>query len=414
MVPQLQMLDNFMLLASPPSSAKSSSSSTATTTTKSKTTKTIATDENDVTAVSNSGTQSNVVCSKQVEKKKDKDDNDHHKKTYTLYLIRHGEASHNVQEKIAKKKALDDAIAEGYTKDCQYTKDVMEQARKDVLNDTKLFDAPLSELGKEEARKSSNFMYNDLLVNHPDLPTPKIVLVSPLQRTLQTANIMFPNTTTTENNDEQVAAVDVSKSNKPPKCTIHVREELRERCTGKPPDRRISSEKLIQNPLYRSFSMRRLRRHSLDNKNNPHHPYQLQQQKQQKGQEQQEQEEQREHLEHQDKRQKPNKNKDTTGNDGAKQEENKSMLRERTNMLWSVLADIKPATTTAPTATNDDSDSADDNAIAIVSHKAYLREIERGPFQRPESKEFTNGEIRVYRVTINTQSKTLIESNRIV
>ena len=39
-------------------------------------------------------------------------------------------------------------------------------------------------------------------------------------------------------------------------------------------------------------------------------------------------------------------------------------------------------------------------AIAIVTHKGYLRELERGPLCVPQATEFGNGEVRVYAVTI--------------
>jgi hypothetical protein len=55
-------------------------------------------------------------------------------KTFTLYLIRHGEATHNVLEKAARKAALEKAIADGYDKDSDEAKNRMEEARKGVLN----------------------------------------------------------------------------------------------------------------------------------------------------------------------------------------------------------------------------------------------------------------------------------------
>ena len=313
-------------------------------------------------------------------------------KTYTLYLIRHGEACHNVQEKIAKSKAMESAIANGYTKECEYTKEKMEQARKEVLNDVTLFDAPLSDLGKQEAQKSSKYFYDDLLRNHPELPTPKVVLVSPLQRTLQTAHIMFPTTSSSslnseddaDQNEDSSTSTNATASRRAP-CSIHVREEVRERCTGKPPDSRVSSATLVQNPMYRSFSMRRLRRNSIENSiNNNNNNCSV-------------------GAIHDDCQQKKRQKHGHT-NGGGKQgqqqqhheEENKSMLRERTNKLWSLLAEAK------------------DQSVAIVTHKAYLRELERGPFQRPHSKEFRNAEIRVYRVTIDSLHKTLLKSDRIV
>ena len=38
-------------------------------------------------------------------------------RTYTLFLIRHGEASHNIEEKAASEKAKDKAIQDGLSLD---------------------------------------------------------------------------------------------------------------------------------------------------------------------------------------------------------------------------------------------------------------------------------------------------------
>merc|ERR1719221_217117 len=38
-------------------------------------------------------------------------------------------------------------------------------------------------------------------------------------------------------------------------------------------------------------------------------------------------------------------------------------------------------------------------AVAIVTHKGFLRELERGPLGQPEASEFANGEVRMYEVT---------------
>ena len=60
----------------------------------------------------------------------------------TLYAVRHGEALHNIEEKIAKEQAK----REGRDP---------EEARKAVLNDPELYDAELSKEGKRMARDAS-------------------------------------------------------------------------------------------------------------------------------------------------------------------------------------------------------------------------------------------------------------------
>ena len=248
----------------------------------------------------------------------------------TLFLIRHGEASHNVLEKMAKEQALKEALAEGLKEADELTKERVELARQRVLLDDKLFDAPLSELGKEEARGACEALAS--LAKDQGLPYPEEVLVSPLTRTLETANLIFPQ-----------------------HANIRVREELRERCTGKPPDTRSTPDQLRARISFSRFSMTRLEELAAI------------QQSQQQWELQQE-------------------------------EENKAMLRERTCQLFRLLAEC-------PT---------DRKSIAVVTHKAYLRELERGPFGDPDAVEFNNGEIRVYKIRLHPETEFIEHADRIV
>ena len=126
----------------------------------------------------------------------------------TLYFIRHGEAKHNILEKAAIKNAKEDAVAEGFAEDAEETKQRMELARQEILNNESLLDAPLSPAGMKEAEGARNDI--ERIIKGKQLPPPTKVLVSPLQRALQTANIVFPGHK-----------------------NIKVREEVRERLTGK-------------------------------------------------------------------------------------------------------------------------------------------------------------------------------------
>jgi broad specificity phosphatase PhoE len=251
----------------------------------------------------------------------------------TLFLIRHGEASHNVLEKMAKEEALQQALSEGLKADDDLTKERMELARQRVLLDDNLFDAPLSDLGKEEASRARDALAS--LSNAQNLPFPEEILVSPLTRTLETANLVFPY-----------------------HANVHVREELRERCTGKPPDTRSPTDQLRSRISFSRFSMDRLE--EMAESAALHHSQQ--------------------HWEKQ------------------KKEENKSMLRERTRQLFRLLAECPPT----------------QKSIAVVTHKAYLRELERGPFGNPESPEFKNGEIRVYKIRLHPETKFIEHAERIV
>eukprot|EP00429_Kryptoperidinium_foliaceum_P000478 CAMPEP_0176009410 /NCGR_PEP_ID=MMETSP0120_2-20121206/4236_1 /TAXON_ID=160619 /ORGANISM="Kryptoperidinium foliaceum, Strain CCMP 1326" /LENGTH=196 /DNA_ID=CAMNT_0017342205 /DNA_START=233 /DNA_END=820 /DNA_ORIENTATION=+ len=69
-----------------------------------------------------------------------------------VYLIRHGEASHNVLEKKAQQQAKEEAEAEGLPP--SEVEERMEAARVAVLCDESLRDASLSEQGRQDARRA--------------------------------------------------------------------------------------------------------------------------------------------------------------------------------------------------------------------------------------------------------------------
>lgn len=136
----------------------------------------------------------------------------YHHRSYILYLIRHGEALHNVQEKLAEEAAQEEGKKLNLSP--LEIKQRMELARHQVLEDPAFFDSPLTERGVQQAREASTKLYA------MQRPLPTEVFVSPLQRTLQTAAHLFVPEHHT---------------------SIRVREELRERLTGRPADNRYSS-----------------------------------------------------------------------------------------------------------------------------------------------------------------------------
>jgi broad specificity phosphatase PhoE len=260
-------------------------------------------------------------------------------KTVILYLIRHGEASHNVLEKAAKKRAKEECIAEGYAPDSPEVKQAMEEARKSVLHDVNLFDASLSDLGRQEATTASKQL-QELVVANNGLILPEEVLVSPLTRTLETADLIFPD-----------------------HANIRVREELRERQTGLPPDSRRSTATLRRRPTFHRFSMSRIRGQSMTNFELPQFA-QL--------------------FLGDDSDDEDFLNCDDSSDYSMieETEEDKQMLRKRTKKLFELLIE------------------SEHSSLAIVTHKGYLRELERGQFEQPDAKEFNNCEVRVYRVTV--------------
>merc|ERR1719378_292099 len=128
---------------------------------------------------------------------------------------------------------------DGLPEDHPITKQRMDEARKAVLNDENLKDAKLSALGRREAEAARDELKNLIAEQQEQgqqLAEPEYVLVSPLTRTLETADIIFP--------DHR---------------GIHVREDLAERRTGKPPDTRSPVSHLELRSSFAHFSMKRLR-----------------------------------------------------------------------------------------------------------------------------------------------------------
>ena len=76
--------------------------------------------------------------------------------------------------------------------------------------------------------------------------------------------------------------------------------------------------------------------------------------------------------------------------------ESKEMLRERASKLFDLLME------------------AEHRHVMIVSHKGYLREVERGLFGLTDSPLFGNAELRVYRVIFTKGDRSLESLERLV
>lgn len=226
----------------------------------------------------------------------------------TLYLIRHGEAVHNIEERQAMQSAKTQAMMEGLTPSSKEFQQRVETARREVLLDETLLDAALSPSGKMQALDALAEIKRLTMQGYPQ---PTAIYVSPLQRTLQTAAILFP---------EHPG--------------IHVREELRERRTGLPCDQRQRADLVAMRQTFNFMSFDELKSHDRHQR----------------------------HL------------KSTT--------EDSVELRGRTALLETLMRDQGA------------------ESLAVVTHKGYLRELERGPLQNPAAKEFGNCEVRVYQVTL--------------
>jgi broad specificity phosphatase PhoE len=53
------------------------------------------------------------------------------------------------------------------------------------------------------------------------------------------------------------------------------------------------------------------------------------------------------------------------------------------------------------------------DSVVIVTHKGFLRALERGAFGQPHATEFQNCELRVYRFTMSRGSKILDQVERL-
>lgn len=294
-----------------------------------------------------------------------------------VYLIRHGEASHNVLEKKAKQRAKEEAEAEGLSP--REVAERMEEARKAVLVDESLRDAQLSENGRQDAIQARETL--ERLTKERRWNMPRKVLVSPLTRTLETADLIFPH------HD-----------------SICVHEEIQERQTGKPCDSRQSASKLstsfqrfrmnamtsfqddaifcsdddddddsdARSPSTTAFATEKIRADTLRWNSEGH--------------------ERDEECQSSPDCRRGQQRRTLSDPLGPLQEEDKMELRRRTRKLLGLL---------------------DEPSIAVVTHKGYLRELERGTLGRPDAKEFGNGEIRVYRIHLDADQE-LEHAERVV
>jgi broad specificity phosphatase PhoE len=103
------------------------------------------------------------------------------RKEKVVYFIRHAEAYHNIKEREAVERVKQQGCDEA----------AQEAARKLVLQDESLRDAPLSESGRMQAKFESTRIHVLHQVCSDKYPCPKTVLVSPLRRALMTATDLF-------------------------------------------------------------------------------------------------------------------------------------------------------------------------------------------------------------------------------
>lgn len=282
-------------------------------------------------------------------------------RTYTVYLIRHGEAIHNVVEKQAQNEAAQLCCKRGLSCDDNETLQAMEEARKGVLRDPSFFDAAITELGRKEAR-SARIILTEYVKE--GLPSPQEVLTSPLQRCLGTVEELFPD-----------------------KCVdVRVEEDLRERLTGRPADNRYSSDVLEKR--FPRFDFERLRSLSQANLSS-------------------------ECLSAAETDVSDAISASGMGDDFI---DESRMVGHEITMVPQFPVSFRLRTYSSLNADvelEDEScvqrrslqvfkmlEESRSDSIAIVTHKGFLRALERGCFGISDSKEFKNCEVRVYRIQL--------------
>jgi len=248
----------------------------------------------------------------------------------TLYLIRHGEAKHNVLEAKAQDAAKREAEILNLGPEETYQK--MEAARRAVLHDVSLRDAPLTDRGRQQAREAGEKIQR--LISSGKVHEPTEALCSPLSRCIETCQILLEGT----------------------ELNAHIRHEITERQTQLPPDTPRSLIELLRTTRDdERFVVNHLEKlsHSMI--------------------EEEDDEEEEE----------------------ACTPESKRMLRERANKMFDLLMELEH------------------RHIIVVSHKGFLRELERGLFQIPDSPLFGNCELRVYRVCFTKGDRSLSHVERL-
>mmetsp|Transcript_8259 Transcript_8259/g.23667 ORF Transcript_8259/g.23667 Transcript_8259/m.23667 type:complete len:326 (-) Transcript_8259:106-1083(-) len=146
----------------------------------------------------------------------------------TLYLIRHGEAIHNIEERHARSVSRKVLTELGLNEGEETYEEIAKAARVNVLQSPRLHDAPLSDYGQLEAQGARERMKT--AVAQRGLPMAEVVFVSPLQRALKTAAIIY------EGHPD-----------------IRVVDELRERQTGLPCDERSSARMMRKRSTFQDM-----------------------------------------------------------------------------------------------------------------------------------------------------------------
>jgi len=264
-------------------------------------------------------------------------------------------------------------------------------------NDT-ISDPPLSQLGLEEARNAKRSL--EQLIDMYNLPAVEEVWVSPLQRTLQTAATIFPESSSPDDgsNSTATSAVSSSRERAP---IIRVKMEIEERQSGLACDTHSSYDTIRKWRTFKRFSLSCLKLDKLVLNGRVSSCESIESSIEEEevdctGEENTVWEAKVVSdaaaaftknvlaLQSSNNNRKKNKNKNSMPSTiTTTAVEDKSMLRERTKKLFNLLAETNS------------------RSICLIGHKGYLRELERGPLGYADAELFQNCEVRVYRLELD-------------
>jgi broad specificity phosphatase PhoE len=221
--------------------------------------------------------------------------------------------------------------------------------RRRLLADPNFLDVGLSETGLDQAIEAREKL--KAMVQEGHLPAPERILVSPLQRTMQTAAAMFPQHP-----------------------NVHVHEIIRERRTGLPCDERSPTNYPARRKTFRYMHMTGIdnlreddncafdnvstcaSESSFDGENGLADFMMVGQ---------------------------ISLSDIPTSPTSANDIEDAQMLRRRTRQLGTLLKSVR------------------EDVVCVVSHKGFLRELERDLLQRADATEFGNCEVRTYEIKLD-------------
>ena len=234
---------------------------------------------------------------------------------------------------IREKQAKNECEAAILAENSRCSKEEVSEA-KEAFRQVALHDPNLHDAPLSDAGKAGALEVREIIqmLVTSGLPKPTLVLTSPLQRALQTTALLFPGHN-----------------------QVRVREELRERRTGLPCDERSSAREMSRRGSFRNMRFSQVPKRATSRRTSI---IKLAKEVLGAG------------------RTMSPSQRDSNADEEVEQ---KADVRKRSEQLFALLGRYRKH-----------------GAVAIVTHKGWLREFERGPLGRIHAAEFGNLEVRVF------------------